>query len=171
MNKEIKIISPEFLITYKQSREVEKILLSNKPNISLYLEKYNVIIQKAYDHLDVKRESAKNGYSFVIEKPELVDNDFFYANLLSDTSNRNITLSDYPLTIRSFKVNDKYKIKDYEVLVRRLFIDWKMPMSMRGVWPIVINKDGKIIYSPRYQKDFAPDENTNFYVKECFTLK
>ena len=171
LNKEIKKISPEFLITYRQSAEVAKVLLSNKPNVSIYLGKYNVIIEKAYDRLEVKRESSKNGYCFVIEEPQVVDNDFFFANLLSDTSNRNISLNDYPITIRSFKAKDKYKIKDYEVLVRRLFIDWKMPMSMRGLWPIVINKEGRIIYIPRYQKDFTPDENTNFYVKECFTLK
>ena len=171
LNREIKKISPEFLITYKQSEEVAKILVSEKPNVALYLEKYNVIIRKEYDRLAVKREETINGYSFVIKEPTIVDNDFFFANLLGDTSNRNITLADYPLTIRSFKVNDKYKIKDYEVLVRRLFIDWKMPMSMRSVWPIILNKEGKIIYIPRYQKDFVPDGDTNFYVKECFTLK
>ena len=119
----------------------------------------------------VKKHEPRNGYSIVINEPTVIDNDYFFANLLTDTKNRNITLADYPITIRSFKANDKYKIKDYEVLVRRLFIDWKMPMSMRPYWPIILNKEGKIIYIPRYQKDFIPDENTNFYVKECFTLK
>ncbi len=171
LNKQIKKISPEFLITYKQSKEVAQILTSKKPNISVFLPKYNVIIVKSYDRLEVKPHEPRSSYSFVIDEPTIIDNDYFFANLLSDTSNRNITLADYPITIRSFKANDKYKIKDYEVLVRRLFIDWKMPMSVRGVWPIILNKDGKVIYIPRYQKDFIPDENTNFYVKECFTLK
>ena len=171
LNKKIKEIDPSYLITYKQSIEVGKVLVSKKPNVSLLLEKYNVMIEKSYDLLFIKRHEPRNAYSFVIPEPTVIDNDYFFANLLSDTKNRNITLADYPLTIRSFKANDKYKIKDYEVLVRRLFIDWKMPMSMRPYWPIIINKEGKIIYIPRYQKDFVPDENTNFYVKECFTLK
>ena len=171
LNKEIKKINPEFLITYKQSKEVAKVLLSDKPNVSIYMDKYKVVIEKSYDQLNIKETKEKSDYSFTIVEPQIVDNDFFYANLLTDTSNRNIKQDDYPITIRSFKVNDKYKIKDYEVLVRRLFIDWKMPMSMRGIWPIVVNKEGRIIYIPRYQKDFVPDENTNFYVKECFTLK
>lgn len=171
LNRKIKEINQSFLITYKQSIEIAKVLMSKKPNVSVFMEKYNVIIEKTYDSLFVRQHLPRNGYSFVIDEPTVIDNDYFFANLLSDTKNRNITLKDYPLTIRSFKPNDKYKIKDYDVLVRRLFIDWKMPMSMRGLWPIILNKEGKIIYIPRYQKDFVPDENTNFYVKECFTLK
>ena len=171
LNKKIKEIDQTFLITYRQSKEVAKVLASNKPNVSIFMGKYNVIIEKSYDQLNIKRHNPKNSYSFVIDEPTIIENDYFFANLLSDTKNRNITLSDYPITIRSFKANDKYKIKDYEVLVRRLFIDWKMPISFREYWPIILNKEGKIIYIPRYQKDFIPDENTNFYVKECFTLK
>ena len=171
LNRKIKEIDQSYLITYKQSEEVGKVLASKKPNISLFLLKYNVIIEKTYDQLIIKRHEPRNGYSFVIKEPTVIDNDYFFANLLSDTKNRNITLKDYPITIRSFKPNDKYKIKDYEVMVRRLFIDWKMPMSMRGFWPIILNSEGKVIYIPHYQKDFVPDENTNFYVKECFTLK
>ena len=171
LNKKIKEINQSFIITYRQSKEVAKVLASNKPNVSIFMGKYNVIIEKSYDQLNIKRHNPRNSYLFVIDEPTIIDNDYFFANLLSDTKNRNITLSDYPITIRSFKANDKYKIKDYEVLVRRLFIDWKMPMSFREYWPIILNKEGKIIYIPRYQKDFIPDENTNFYVKECFTLK
>ena len=171
LNKQIKEINPSYLITYKQSIEVAKVLVSKKPNVSIFMEKYNVVIEKTYDRLFVKSHEPRDSYSFIISEPSIIDNDYFFANFLSDTKNRNITLSDFPLTIRSFKPNDKYKIKDYEVLVRRLFIDWKMPMSIRAYWPIILNKEGKIIYIPHYQKDFVPDENTNFYVKECFTLK
>ena len=86
-------------------------------------------------------------------------------------SKRNIHDSDYPLTIRTYEKDDTYQIKNYNVPVRRLFIDWKMPTRIRKIWPLVINNKGKIIYIPRYRDDFVPDENCNFYVKECFTLK
>ena len=171
LNRNIKRIRPDALLTYGQCKEIEKFLVSHKPNISLYLIKYNICVEKTYDQLLIKTKSLNKDYSFVINEPTIIDNEYFYANLLGDTSNRNISLSDYPLTIRCFKPSDKYRIKDYEVMVRRLFIDWKMPLGMRSVWPIIINKDGKIIYIPRYQKDFIPSDDTNFYVKECFTLK
>jgi hypothetical protein len=40
-----------------------------------------------------------------------------------------------------------------------------MPESVRNRWPIIVNKDGIIVYVPRYQKDFVPEENCNFFVK------
>lgn len=171
LNRKIKEIDPKFNVSYKQSHEVEKILVSPKTNIRLYLENEGVVIEKSYGRLAVRKKTLPKSYEIVINEPRVEDNEFFFANLLSDTKNRNIALSDYPITIRSFKVNDKYKIKDYDVLVRRLFIDWKMPLSIRERWPIVVNKEGRIIYIPRYQSDFVPDKNTNFYVKECFTFK
>ena len=171
LNSKIKEIYPTYTITYRQSVEVEKILMSSKTNVILLLQKQNAVIEKSYGRLFVKKHKVYYGYKYVMNEPTIEDNEFFFANFLKDTSNRNIKLSDYPLTIRSYKSGDEYKIKDYSVLVRRLFIDWKMPLAIRKVWPIIVNKDGRIIYIPRYRKDYVPDENTNFYVKECFTLK
>ena len=171
LNRKIKEIDQRYSITYKQCVEVGKILVSSKSNVILFLEKQNVIIEKTYGYLFVKNYKTFKGYKFVMNEPSVMDNEYFYANFLGDTSNRKVTLEDYPLTIRSFRKDDNYKIKDYNVLVRRLFIDWKMPPEVRKVWPIILNKDGKIIYIPRYRKDYVLEENTNFYVKECFTLK
>lgn len=171
LNGKVKEICPQNNITYKQSLEVMRILLNNKPNITVLAAKEKVLILKTYDELLIKENNDEKGYSFVIDKPSIIDNGYFYANLLTDTSNRNIYLNDYPLTIRTLKQGDEYKIKNYFVKVRRLYIDWKVPSHIRTRWPIIVNKEGKIIYIPRYQKDFHPDNETNFYVKECFTLK
>ena len=158
-------------ITHKNVQEVRKILLSGKPNIysPFYYGKYVFI--KEYDRFYCRKNEEVDGYSFAMSKPGIIDNEYFYANFKDDSSNRNVYSKDYPITIRTYLDGDKYKIKDYEVLVRRLFIDWKMPKHLRKVWPIIVNKDGRIIYIPRYRKEFKPDSNCNFYVKECFTLK
>ena len=79
--------------------------------------------------------------------------------------------SDYPLTIRTYQPGDKTIISNYQVLVRRLFIDWKMPLYLRKRWPLFVNKDNKIVYIPRYKSNFEVSDSPNFYVKECFTLK
>lgn len=171
LNLQIKKINPSYKITYKQSNEIVKILRSDRPNISVLCERDQVVIEKMYDQLFVRPNKHINGYEFVINKRQVVDNNFFYANLLTDTSNRNIFDKDFPLTIRTYQKGDTYLIKDYQVQVRRLYIDWKMPLLLRKVWPLVVNKDGKIIYIPRYRKDFVVDETLNFYVKEHFTLK
>ena len=82
-----------------------------------------------------------------------------------DSLRRNVFPNDYPLTIRNARADDVYQILGYTKELRRLFIDWKMPKSLRSRWPIIINKDGVIVYVPRYQKDFVAGENCNFYVK------
>lgn len=165
LNEQTQAYSPLYVITYKQSMQVREVLRSSKPNVRMVCCKRKIFIEKAYDKLFVKLHLPSETFLFKIKEPQIIDNDYFYANLLSDTSNRNIHLSDYPLTIRSYKAGDKYQIKDYQVSVRRLFIDWKMPMHMRKRWPLIVNKDGRIIYIPRYQKDFKLSENLNFYVK------
>ena len=160
-----------FNITYKQSKEIRDLLTSNKPNISLLLNQGKTVLIKEYGFAYIRPTEDSVAYEIIVDNPTLIDNNFFYADLLSDTSNRNITLLDYPLTIRTYHPRDQYRIKDYVVPVRRLFIDWKMPARLRQIWPIVLNSEGKIIYIPRYREDFKPDKSCNFYVKECFTLK
>ncbi len=170
INNQIKKIDLSYKITYKQCNEIVKILRSDKPNVRVTCERGKVIIEKTYDQVFVRPNNDLNGYKFVIKKRQVIDNQFFFADLLSNTSNRNIADYDFPITIRTYQKGDLYLIKDYQVQVRRLFIDWKMPLPLRKVWPLVVNKDGKIIYIPRYRKDFVFDETLNFYVKECFTF-
>lgn len=160
-----------FPLTHNNIIEVRKMLISEKPNIRLSFNRNNYEFVKEYDRLFFRKKDTHDGFAIMMFEPDVIDNEYFYANFLGDTTNRNIHPNDYPLLIRTYHKGDKYKIKDYEVLVRRLYIDWKMPTSLRSRWPIIENANGEIIYIPRYRKDFKPDENCNFYVKECFTLK
>ncbi len=171
LNDQIQAINPINKITYKQSREIVDILNSDKPNSYTFCERGKVIVEKSYDKLFVRSNDKFDGYSFKMSKPGIMDNEFFYADFTGDTNNRNVLRSDYPLIIRTYKKGDKYLIKNYLVEVRRLFIDWKMPLYLRKRWPIIVNREGKIIYIPRYRKDFVVSNNINFYVKECFTFK
>lgn len=165
LNLLVKDIDKSLHVSLKQIKEIKKILLSGQGNIDIPIKK-NTYFRLSYERLDcAKLGNNKISYEFIIEKPKELDCEYFYLNFLNDSENRNVHLSDYPLTIRNFRKGDKYQIKDYEVQVRRLFIDWKMPISLRERWPIIVNKDNKIIYIPRYQKDFAPTMNCNFYVK------
>ncbi|MFA5481395.1 MAG: hypothetical protein WC282_03335, partial [Bacilli bacterium] len=66
---------------------------------------------------------------------------------------------------RTFAPKDRYRVGDYETEVRRLYIDWKMPMRIRLSWPVVVNKDGIIIYIPRYRKKFAETNKSKFIIK------
>ena len=160
----VSAIKPNYQLTHKCVNEVMKLMHSNKPNIIMIIAR-DVVIEKAYDELIVRAKNKEQSYSFLIEKPCELDNEYFYLDFRGNTSNRNVSLDDYPLTIRTYKKGDTYLIKDYQVPVRRLFIDWKMPLALRKRWPIILDKDNKIIYIPRYRKDFKIDPVPNFYVK------
>ena len=171
LNEKVRKYCQNNPITYKQSLEVRKMLTSEKPNVLICCCKDKVVIEKAYTKLLVRENSISDKYSFAVGSPTIIDNEYLYADLVNDPNKRNIKESDYPLVIRSARKGDKYKIKDYEVSVRRLFIDWKMPLYLRKLWPIFVNRHGTIIYIPRYRKDFVIESSPYFYVKERFTLK
>ncbi len=163
LNKMVKELDETVSISLGQAREIRRVLNIPSGNISVPI-KLNLVFRKSYQEAEfVKLINVK--YQYIIDKPTVFDCDQFYLNFEGDTSNRNVTLNDYPLTIRTYRPGDKYMIKNYLVSVRRLFIDWKMPLTKRETWPIIVNKDGKIIYIPRYRPDFIISDELNFYVK------
>ena len=163
LNKMVKELDESISISLGQAREIRRVLDIPSGNISVPI-RLNVVFRKSYDKVEfVKLINIK--YQYKIDKPTIFDCEQFYLDFTGDTSNRNVKLEDYPLTIRTYRPGDKYMIKNYLVSVRRLFIDWKMPLTKRETWPLIVNKDGKIIYIPRYRDDFKVTEDLNFYVK------
>ena len=156
-------IKNDFIISKKQGEELRKAMLSDKPNILIVVN--GLCFYKEYDQFGFKEFSNVDDFNYVLEGPQILDTEYFYLDFTNDATNRNVHIDDYPITIRNATANDSYLIKDYYKSLRRLFIDWKMPLSLRSRWPVIVNKDGLIIYVPRYQKNFVPDKNCNFYVK------
>ena len=156
-------IKADFTISKEQGEELRKVLNSDKPNISLTVDE--LCFLKEYDTFTIKEDAASCDYEYKLEEPGKLDTPYFSLDFTGDSSNRNVFPDDYPLIIRNARPNDAYQIKDYEKELRRLFIDWKMPVSLRNRWPIIVNKDGIIVYVPRYRKDFIVEENMNFKVK------
>ena len=153
----------DFIISKKQGDELRKILLSNKPNIALNVD--GLCFYKEYDDIGFRAFDEALDYFYDLNEPGILDTPYFYLDFTVDSSNRNVKEDDYPLVIRNAQKEDEYEISGYKKELRRLFIDWKMPESIRNRWPIIVNKDGIIVYVPRYQKDFVPDEKCNFFVK------
>ena len=156
-------LDPAFTISRNQGMEIRKIFQSDKANVTVEISGLTLV--KSYDSFQLISNLEVPDYSFVLEAPGILNNGFFYLDFTGDTSNRHITPDDYPLTIRNAKPEDEYLVSDYTKQLRRLFIDWKMPVTLRKRWPVIVNKDGKIVYVPRYQKDFVIEQGCNFYVK------
>ena len=156
-------IKSDFTISKEQGAELRKVLLSDKPNVSLTVDE--LCFLKEYDSFSIKEDSPTCDYEYVLKEPGKLDTPYFSLDFTQNQARRNVSPDDYPLTIRNARANDAFKIKDYEKELRRLFIDWKMPVSLRNRWPVIINKDGVIVYVPRYQKDFLAGQDENFIVK------
>jgi len=151
-------------LSEKQLQEIRKICMANTPNIDIPL-KIGLRLLKEYDALVISDVLRAEPYSFTLEKPGALTTEFFEVDFSDGAEERNIKTEDYPLTIRTFAPKDCYRVGDYETEVRRLYIDWKMPMRIRLSWPVVVNKDGIIIYIPRYRKKFAETNKSKFIIK------
>lgn len=145
------------------TEEIRKFALSKKANCELKITE-KLLLAKAYDTVCLVDTEKLTNYNLTLLKPGTISNKFLCIKTLVDSSDRNIKQEDYPLTIRNAKPNDKIVIKNHLIEARRLFIDWKMPLYVRKVWPVVKNKDGKIIYIPRYREKFEDNHKTKFEI-------
>jgi len=150
-------------ISLKCCLEIRKILESKKPNINFAVS--SLCFVKSYNNVNFILNIATDNYCYTIPKPSKLDTPFFFLDFTGDASNRNVTIDDYPLTIRPAKSGETTIIKNYTVKIRRLYIDWKMPSEKRKKWPVIVNRYNKVIYVPRFQNNFILKQNLNFYVK------
>lgn len=142
--------------------ELKKALDSKKS--SFIMSSSGLEFVKEYDELYVREPREDFNYLYFMFKPSTLKTEWFELDFTGDTSDRNISINDYPLKIRNANKNDEYQIGDHVVTLRRAFIDWKMPPSLRDRWPVVVNKNNKIIYVPRYRKDFVDNHKTLFKI-------
>ncbi|MFA5421389.1 MAG: tRNA lysidine(34) synthetase TilS [Bacilli bacterium] len=151
-------------LSEKQLLEIRNICRSENPNIDIPLT-IGLSLLKEYDVLVISEQLRNSPYEFVLEKPGALDTEYFAIDFSKGAEDRNIHLDDYPLTIRTFRPKDKYQVGKNLCEVRRLFIDWKMPMRLRTSWPLVVNMHGTIIYVPRYRKNFVETKTSKFVIK------
>ena len=159
-------LDSSLFISKEQGKTIRKVLESHRPNIFVLIKR-GLYVSKQYNEYSFYTSETIGivSYSVLIDHPQEFECEYFYLDFRGDTSNRNVKLDDYPLTIKNAKKSDRYIIKDYSCSVRRLFIDWKVPEELRNRWPVILNKEGNIIYIPRYQSNFTKSKDCNFYVK------
>ncbi len=143
----------EIILSIDTIAAIRKLCLSPAPNASLKIGEETFII-KEYDILVLGRDYSKLLYSYVLEKPGVLETKDFNLDFSMGAEDRNIHAEDYPLTIRTVLPTDRFLVHGFHEPVVSLFSTWKMPVRLRYVWPIFVNKDGKIVYVPRYRRYF-----------------
>ena len=133
---------------------------SNKVNSLVHLPN-NVVVVKAYNEISFDYyEDSENMYELEIyDKVNLPNGkNIAIIDSSSDTSNYTIRLSSkdikLPLYVRNRKNGDKIFVKglDGRKKVSDIFIDSKIKMLDRNIWPIVLDAKDNIVWIPGIKK-------------------
>ena len=108
-------------------------------------------------------------YEFLIDKAG--SNEFIEVDFSNGAEDRGLDSNIQKFIIKNCCKNDTLIIKDYKSEIRRLFIDWKMPLFLREVWPGIYDGKGKLIYVPRYRENFKDEHKSKFKINTKFFLE
>lgn len=128
---------------------VENLLsvINNKP--ATYKEKINNDYFLYFDYGIIQIIKKPKRYTYDFENIDEA-NEVFRLN--KEAENINLILNSFPLTIKPAIEGKTFKVKGHTLKVNREFTYWKMPSYLREVRPGIFDKNGNLIYVPRYQK-------------------
>lgn len=147
-----------------QFSEIRKMCLSQKPNLNMKLAD-NVYLIKEYEVLVMADSLDVTTYSYTMGKPGKLDTPEITVDFTMGAEDRRVYPDSYPITIRNAHEGDMYEIGRHNCSVRRLYIDWKLPAQLRKTWPVIEDRNGKIIYIPRYRKVYVERRTSVFVIK------
>ncbi len=86
-------------------------------------------------------------YQYVIAEPRTMNTAYFRLSRQGQTD-QGLTLrkSDYPLTIRNWRLHDKIVMRYGTKTVSRFFIDHRISHDRRFNWPVVVNSHNEVIF-------------------------
>ena len=150
---------------------IDKLISSEKANISIHLPNDFVAV-KSYDSVVFKKEIVpKNSYEIDLSKYvnlpngknlEIVESSNMTSNFICRLNSKEISL---PLHVRNRRDGDKIKIKGMlgSKKVKDIFIDEKIPMEERNIWPIVLDSLNNIVWIPGLKKSIYDKEKKEIY--------
>ena len=94
-----------------------------------------------------------------------ISNEWIDIDFSKGADDRGIKELSSEITLKNCDKNDKIIIKDYLSQIRRQFIDWKMPLFLREIWPGIYDEKGQLIYVPRYRKNFLDQHKSKFKIR------
>lgn len=128
-------------------------------------------IEREYDVLSFRKSRKNKTYRIEFDRKailpngdiiELVKDSEDKSNFTTRLNSEEISL---PLYIRTRKSGDKIVVKgmEYPKKIKEIFIDEKIPRSMREIYPLVEDSNGEIIWLPGLRKSKFDNENYQKY--------
>ena len=143
-------------------RELDGLMMSGKQRL-VALAQVNMHITA--QTCEIVGNEYKN-YAYVLKSIHPSEHEWFKV-CLEGTGVEAVTVSeeDLPLTIRNALPGDVIEMRFGHKNVHRWFIDRKIPMGDRLVWPVVVNAKGQVILVPGIGCDVAHySMNPNMFV-------
>ena len=124
------------------------------------------------DYDDIYFLNTKKLRNYNCEFFNKFENSFLEIDFSGGTIDRKIDLKNKKLIVKNCDKKDVYIICNYSCKINRLFIDWKMPLFLREIWPGIYDEKGKLVYVPRYKKQFEDNHQSKFVINtKYFELK
>lgn len=163
------------LITNTHIELIIELINNNKPNVELSLPN-NIIADKEYDKLSFREMLIDYDYNIMLERVTLLPNGKYLYMKEEDDDNSNYICrlsSDevkLPLYVRNRKDGDKIEVMNLSgsKKVKDIFIDEKIPMSERMLWPLVVDSNNNIVWIPGIKKskyNKSKDEKCDIIIK------
>lgn len=164
------------LITDQHAELIYSLIISDKANAYVYLPN-NFKAIKTYNSLQfLITEAETNSYEIEIIDNVSLPNGHSIKVLNNCTSTGNdvcyLNSSDIklPLRVRTRTSGDKMSVKNMEghKKINDIFIDSKIKMSDRDIWPIVVDSNDEIVWVPNLKKskfDKTKDKNCDIILK------
>lgn len=127
----------------------------DKKDVETLQLKDNIYMVKEYDILYLDKDGMNMPYSFILEKPSAFKNAFIDLDFTDGAEDRNVHLEDYPIRVRSCLPQDTCLYDGYLTPVRKMLRESGLAEDLIPLWPVIINKDDKIIYVPHYRPGFV----------------
>ena len=145
INKKNKLSS--FNLSYTKVMEIRKTLQSSKASARVSIGKDYQLI-KEYDFFVISKMDYSYEYEYIMNEPSVLDTKEFSCDFTGDLYPLKIYPSSYPLTFRNVKKGDKVKIGEMFKKVNKVLKDEKVPLNKRKKYPIVLDKNGNVVYLP-----------------------
>ena len=148
-----------YCINDRHAQLVYNLLCSSKPNSFIYLP-FGYKGVRSYDEFRLVKNTDCDGYDFEFDEfinlpngknIQLVKNTSLNTNNVIRLNSADIKL---PLRVRTRLDGDRIFVKnmDGSKKVKDIFIDCKVPMHDRDLWPIVLDSDDNIVWVPGLKK-------------------
>lgn len=126
---------------------IMEFLTANKENGEMELmDSYKII--KTYGKFYLVKEENEI-YNYKVNPIENLDTKYFYFDLCDNPSLFYIKEDSYPLLITNAYLEKTIKIGKIEKKMNRFFVDEKIPLYLRKIWPMIKDQRGKILFVPR----------------------